>query len=129
MHNCTSGSFPGGFDNDSTYNNSLPDVGNGNEDLDVTPTNTSYDCQYWENGQMVGQIAWNHVTHLMNIKGTIFVDGPVRFDKDGQLVNYNGRAILYSAGTSSSTRSSAPAGTARTNCLTTCRTGIRRRIC
>ena len=97
-HNCTSGSFPGGFDNDSTYNNSLPDVGNGNEDLDITPTNTNYDCQYWENGQMVGRIAWNHTTHVMNIKGTIFVDGPVRFDKDGQLVNYNGRAILYSAG-------------------------------
>jgi hypothetical protein len=98
MHNCTSGSFPGGFDNNSVYDKSLPDYGNSNEDLDITPTNSSYDCQYWENGQMVGQIAWNHVSHVMTIKGTIFVDGNVRWDKDGSLINYQGRAIIYAGG-------------------------------
>ncbi len=98
MHNCTSGSFPGGFDNNSVYDKSLPDYGNQNEDLDVTPTNTSYDCQYVENGTLIGRIAWNHVSHVMTIKGTIFIDGDVRWDKDGQLTNYNGRAIIYAGG-------------------------------
>jgi hypothetical protein len=99
MHPCTSGSFPGGFDNDSTWNRSLPDYGNDNEDIDqVTPTSISYSCKVEENGELVGEISWNHVTHVLKIHGTIFIDGNVRFDRDGQLVNYQGRAIIYAAG-------------------------------
>ncbi len=99
MHDCTTGSFPGGFDNDTTYNVSLPDYGNANEDIDqITPSFISYSCKVIENGVTVGELTWNHVTHLLIIKGTIFIDGNVRFDKDGQLVNYQGRAIIYAAG-------------------------------
>jgi hypothetical protein len=98
-HGCTTGSFPGGFDNDTLMNASLPDYGNGNEDLDqLTPTNSSYSCKVIENGQTVGEVSWNHVTHVLTIKGQIFVDGNIRFDKDGTLVNYNGRAIIYAGG-------------------------------
>jgi hypothetical protein len=101
-HGCTNpgGSFPGGFDNDTTWNSSLPDYGNDNEDIDqVTPTHTSYSCKVHDaNGDLVGEISWNHVTHVLKIHGTIFIDGNVRFDRDGQLVNYQGRAIIYAAG-------------------------------
>jgi hypothetical protein len=98
-HGCTTGSFPGGFDNDTTWNSSLPDYGNDNEDIDqLTPTSISYSCKVVENGQTVGEISWNHVTHVLKIHGQIFIDGNVRFDRDGQLVNYQGRAIIYAAG-------------------------------
>ena len=97
MHNCTSGSFPRGFDNNSVYDNSLPSS-NDSLEGDMTPHSSSYDCQYWENGQMVGQIAWDHVSHVMKIKGTIFIDGDVRWDEDGAVSDYQGRGIIYSAG-------------------------------
>ena len=91
MHNCTSGSFPGGFDNNSVYDKSLPDYGNQNEDLDITPTNTSYDCQYCGEQQADRPDRVEPRSHVMTIKGTIFIDGDVRWDKDGQLTDYNGR--------------------------------------
>ena len=97
MHNCTTGSFPRGFDNNSTFDNSLPDS-NDELERDMTPHSSNYDCQYWENGQMIGRIAWNHTTHVMTIKGEIFIDGDIRWDEDGALSNYQGRAIIYSAG-------------------------------
>jgi hypothetical protein len=98
-HPCTTGSFPGGFDNDALWNRSLPDYGNDNEDIDqVTPSFVSYSCKVIENGQLVGEISWDHNTHVLKIHGTIFIDGNVRFDRDGQLVNYQGRAIIYAAG-------------------------------
>lgn len=39
LNNCTVGSFPGGFDNDTTYNNSR------SGSPEVTPTGSSYTCQ------------------------------------------------------------------------------------
>jgi hypothetical protein len=99
-HDCdTPGSFPGGFDNNTVMDRSLPDYGNDNEDLDqLTPTNTSYTCTVTENGVLKGEVSWNHVTHVLRIHGQIFIDGNVRFDRDGQLVNYQGRGIIYAAG-------------------------------
>ena len=89
MHNCTVGSFPGGFDNDTTLNNSRP------SSPEITPEGTSYTCEYWENSVKIGEISWNHNTNVLKVKGTIFVDGDFRFDDDATLVNYQGRAIIY----------------------------------
>jgi Tfp pilus assembly protein PilX len=97
QHYCNNagGSYPNGFDNDSVYNNSRQ----GSDALEeVTPASSSYNCEYWENGTMVGEIEWNHVTHVLKIKGTIFLDGDFRFDDDGSLVNYQGRGIIYATG-------------------------------
>jgi Tfp pilus assembly protein PilX len=92
-HNCTTGSFPGGFDNNSAYDNSLSGA------AEVTPENSSYSCQVKDAyGNILGEISWNHVTHVLTIKGTIFVDGDFRFDDDGQVVHYLGRGIIYAAG-------------------------------
>lgn len=95
---CTNagGSYPNGFDNDSTYNNSRQGSDAYEE---VTPTGSSYTCQVKDaGGNLLGEISWNHVTHVMKIHGTIFLDGDFRFDDDGALVNYQGRGIIYAAG-------------------------------
>jgi len=97
-HFCTNAS-PGlasnFFDNNAGYTNG-PDgsiLVNG----EMAPNNKDYDCQYWENGQMVGQLKWNHTTHRMDIKGVIFVDGNFRFDEDGEIIHYYGRANIMSS--------------------------------
>jgi hypothetical protein len=72
------------FDNDPAY--------------DMTPTGRSYDCQVTKNGVLVGRLAWNYQTHVLTVGGTIFFDGDVRFDDDGQLIHYQGRALIYAAG-------------------------------
>ena len=63
----------------------------------MAPNNSDYDCQYWENGQLVGQLKWNHTNHRMDIKGTIFIDGNFRFDEDGEIIHYYGRANIMSS--------------------------------
>lgn len=92
-HDCTTGSFPGGFDNNSWYNNSLTGS------AEVTPSNSSYTCQVHNaSGNLVGELSWNHVTDVLKIKGTIFIDGDFRFDDDGDIAHYQGRGIIYAAG-------------------------------
>jgi hypothetical protein len=92
-HNCTTGSFPNTFDNDTVRNNSLPQNG------EMTPTNSSYTCQVRDvNNNLLGEISWNYQTHVLTIHGTIFIDGNYRFDDDGQVVHYQGRGIIYASG-------------------------------
>jgi len=92
--NCTVGSFPGGFDNDSVPNNSLPAV-------DLTPP-TGYDCRVYDSaGALLGQLTWvpgtSSTAGTLTIAGTIYFDGPIEFRQYNKAV-YNGRATIYSAG-------------------------------
>jgi hypothetical protein len=87
-HACTTGSFPGGFDNNSVQDNS-------NGTIDLTP-NSSYDCQFVEGTNLVGEIAWNNATKAMSINGVLFFDGNGNFS---QATVYSGRATPYFAGT------------------------------
>ncbi len=64
--------------------------------MDLTPKDKTYSCQYWEAGQLVGELAWNHLTKVLQVKGTIFFDGEMEA-KDKVLVNYQGRGAIYSA--------------------------------
>jgi len=64
---------------------------------EMAPSNSSYDCEVWENGQLVGELKWNHTTHRLDIKGVIFVDGNFRFDNDGEIIHYYGRANIMSS--------------------------------
>jgi hypothetical protein len=89
---------PLAFDNDNSAVSNNSQAFDNSGTYDMTPTNRSYDCQVVENGVMLGRIAWNHTTHVLNIGGTIFFDGDVRFDDDGQLVHYQGRGLIYAAG-------------------------------
>jgi Tfp pilus assembly protein PilX len=85
---CTTGSFPGGFDNDGSFNGSRATV-------EITPTGSSYTCKVVENGVLIGELSWNRSSKILTISGTTFIDGDVRFDDDGTRVNYQGRGIIY----------------------------------
>jgi Tfp pilus assembly protein PilX len=89
-HNCTTGSFPGGFDTNSVLDNSVPGA------AEVTPNTSSYTCQVHDSlGNLIGELSWNHVTKVLKIKGTIYIDGDFRFDDDGAISHYQGRGIIY----------------------------------
>ncbi|HEY7019422.1 MAG TPA: hypothetical protein VH297_13230 [Gaiellaceae bacterium] len=64
---------------------------------EMAPNNKDYDCEVWENGSLVGELKWNHTNHRMDIKGVIFVDGNFRFDEDGEIIHYYGRANIMSS--------------------------------
>ena len=95
LSNCTTGSFPGGFDNDTTLNVSLASV-------DLTPS-TGYDCQKWVGGEMVAQLKWvpgsnpSKTGHLW-IMGTIFIDGNLTWSNLSK-IQYHGLASIYASGT------------------------------
>jgi Tfp pilus assembly protein PilX len=90
-HNCTTGSFPGGFDNDSTMNTSLPSV--------RLLTASAYDCTVTSGGVTSGRIAWTPGSPgTLTIQGTIFFDGNLVLDGSAKAV-YVGRATIYSSGT------------------------------
>lgn len=92
-HGCTTGSFPGGFDNDALPNNSRAVV-------DLTPT-TAYDCRVYDSaGALVGQLTWAPGANgpgTLTIAGTIYFDGSVEFRQYNEAV-YSGRATIYAAG-------------------------------
>lgn len=100
-HPCTNvgnGFAPLAFDNDGSAVSNNSQTFDNSGTYDMTPLARDYDCQVVENGVLVGRLAWNHSTHVLTIGGTIFFDGDVRFDDDGQLIHYSGRAMIYAAG-------------------------------
>jgi hypothetical protein len=83
------------WDNDSTYNSSLPVDDTWSE---VTPTNRSYTCEVRDaQNNLLGELSWDYQLHELKIFGTIFLDGDFRFDDNGQVVHYLGRGIIYAA--------------------------------
>jgi hypothetical protein len=90
MHGCTTGSFPGGFETDTTMNRSRGVV-------TLNPA-TAYDCQVRDaQNNLVGRIAWNPTTKALTVHGTIFFDGDIEFSNSSQ-VTYTGRATVYASG-------------------------------
>jgi hypothetical protein len=90
-HGCTTGAFPGGFDNDSLQNRSRATV-------DLAPT-TAYDCQVRDaQNNLVGRIAWDPATSALTVHGTIYFDGNIEFSNLSH-VFYTGRATIYASGT------------------------------
>ncbi|MFN2470305.1 MAG: hypothetical protein ABR583_04820 [Gaiellaceae bacterium] len=86
---CTSGTMPGGFDNDTTRNRSRPT-------FDLTP-GSFYDCRYVDGaGNTVGQITWTPGSPgTLTVAGTIYFDGDITHS--GSAV-YAGRATIYASG-------------------------------
>ena len=64
---------------------------------EMAPPGQSYTCQVVENGVLQGELSWNATTHVMTIDGTIFIDGNFRWDADGEIVHYFGRANIMSS--------------------------------
>jgi Tfp pilus assembly protein PilX len=90
LHGCTTGSFPGGFDTDTTLNRSRGTV-------NLLPS-TAYDCTVRNaQNEIVGRLAWNPTTKVLTIAGTVFFDGNIEFTNSAQAV-YEGRATIYASG-------------------------------
>jgi Tfp pilus assembly protein PilX len=109
MHPCTTGSFPGGFDTDTTLNRSLP------ASVNLTPS-TPYDCRVTDAaGNIVGRITWTPSSPgQLIIAGTIFFDGNIVFSNSVNAV-YQGRATIYASGTITIQNSSQICGVAGCN--------------
>ena len=95
MSNCTTGSFPGGFDTDTTRN-----VSRGN--VDLTPS-SAYSCKKVVSGQTVAEISWVPGSNpsqfgILTVKGTIYIDGNLDWSNLNK-VDYDGRATIYVSGT------------------------------
>jgi Tfp pilus assembly protein PilX len=69
------------FDNDTTRNTSLT------TDFNLTPA-TNYSCQVKNsNGYVIGELDWDATNHILQIRGTVFIDGNVTING---LVKYRG---------------------------------------
>jgi hypothetical protein len=108
-HGCTTGSFPGGFDNDGVLNTSLRSV-------DIVPRGTAYDCKVLDAaGTLVGEIGWDGSSDL-TVLGTIFFDGNIVENNLNHVV-YHGKGTIYASGTVSLSNQTTICGT-DINCTT-----------
>jgi hypothetical protein len=115
-HPCTEpgNTFPNTFDNDAATT-TAPNNSIGGS-AEITPMNSSYTCQVKENGVLVGEISWNNTTHVLKVMGTIYIDGDMRFDDNGQIVHYQGRAIIYASDDIEFDERVCAGGSGTTNC-------------
>ena len=65
---------------------------------------------------LMGEISWNHTTHVLTIFGTIYIDGDMRFDDNGQIVHYQGRGIIYASDDIEFDERVCAGGSGMTNC-------------
>jgi hypothetical protein len=123
MHPCTEpgNTFPNGFDTNAgaTSGNAFAPDNSVNTSAEITPMNASYTCQVKENGVLVGEISWNNATHVLKVQGTIYIDGDIRFDDNGQIVHYQGRAIIYASDDIEFDERVCAGGSGMTNCAAT----------
>ena len=103
------------FDNDTTALNGTG--GNGSAALfDLTPA-SSYSCEAKDTaGRVIGELTWNNTTKILQIRGTIYIDGSVTYSQDFVYQGVNssgthpsgdtsgndgvgGQAVLYLSGT------------------------------
>lgn len=63
--------------------------------FELTPTSSDYTCVS-AGGASVGQLSWNHTTHVLTVNGSIFLDGNVTI---ANTATYTGTAIVEAAGT------------------------------
>lgn len=92
----TTSGTPPPFDNDQgsgsspnvlKRNNSLPTV------VDLAPPTTSYTCR-----TAAGEISWNHLTKVLTLAGTTFIDGSAKIETGG-VISYTGQGVMYVSGT------------------------------
>jgi uncharacterized protein (UPF0333 family) len=89
-HACTSGSFPPGFDNDTTRNTSEGIV-------NIFPA-SAYDCVYSEGGSTVGELRWTPGNPgSLYIKGYVFIDGNIDLIGSHK-IDLTGRGTIYANG-------------------------------
>jgi len=79
---CNSGGLAGtAFDNDTTRNTSLPSTF-------VLTSGSNYTCRTTNgSGAVVGELDWNASTRILDVRGTVFIDGNLSIDG---VVKYRG---------------------------------------
>ncbi len=89
---CTTGTFPGTFDNDTALNRSNPTQ-------NLFPT-SAYDCQMKDgSGNVLGRIAYTPGTPGdFIVDGTVFFDGKLELQGNRDVV-YQGRGTIYASDT------------------------------
>ena len=60
--------------------------------VNLTP-GTSYTCKTW-----AGELSWNATTHVLTVRGTMFIDGSAKID-NGLTNSYTGQGVIYMSGT------------------------------
>ena len=60
--------------------------------IDLTPL-SSYSCKTF-----AGELSWNATTHVLTVKGTMFIDGSAKIE-NGYTNSYVGQAVIYLSGT------------------------------
>jgi hypothetical protein len=93
--------------------NKLPYRNNNAGLTNLTP-NSSYTCKNTN-----GELSWNASTHVLTVKGTIFIDGSAKID-NGATNTYTGEATIYLSGTLffKGANTYLCAGTSNTSCAT-----------
>jgi hypothetical protein len=89
---CTTGSFPGTFDNDGG-SQSTPNRSNGTQYIFGS---TAYDCQVRDgSGNLLGRIAWTPGSPgTFIIEGVVFFDGKLEMQGNTNVI-YQGRGSIY----------------------------------
>ena len=93
-HPCTKTTgTPPRFDDNGIYDGTVATQ-------NIAPPGASYTCEVRDDaGQLIGELSWDHASHALRIKGTIFIDGNVALTGAAQTINYHGQATLYVSGT------------------------------
>jgi hypothetical protein len=62
--------------------------------FNLTPSSSSYTCQ-----NNNGELSWNHVTKVLTVAGTVFIDGDIQSVFSSQTtIQYQGTASIYASG-------------------------------
>ncbi len=90
-NSCTTGSFPGGFDNNTTLDHSRGPV-------DLLGA-TAYSCTVTSGSSVIGKLVWTPGSPgTLDVSGVVFFDGDLVFNNTEQAV-YTGRGTIYTSGT------------------------------
>jgi Tfp pilus assembly protein PilX len=92
----TTSGTPPLFDNDQGLGSS-PNVAKRNISLptvaDLAPPTSSYTCR-----TAAGELSWNHLTKVLTLAGTTFIDGSAKIENGGA-ISYTGQGVMYVSGT------------------------------
>ena len=111
-HACANGTMSTAFD--SSPNGASEPDGNSTA-FELAPTSSDYTCVS-TSGASVGQLSWNHTTHVLTVAGSIFFDGNITISNN---VTYVGSASIEVMGTITFQGNNLQVCAQNTNCLFT----------
>jgi len=80
--------------------------------INLTPA-SSYSCKTF-----AGELSWNASTHVLTVRGTMFIDGSAKID-NGLTNSYTGQGVIYMSGTLLIKNSKLCGQVSGSNCTTT----------